>query len=144
MRFQHSIEINAPAGVAWSVMSDIPRWPEWTDTVISIHPEDAGPLRVGAKTKIVLRGAPKADWVVTEVRPGESFVWQSQMPGLTSIASHRLEPRSNGCSATLTIEFRGPAALFMRPFLKRTSVRNIAIEAAGLKRRSEELAKAAA
>jgi len=43
-----SIEIDAPATKVWKVFSDIARWPEWTESVERVVPQDGPDVRVGA------------------------------------------------------------------------------------------------
>lgn len=144
MHLETTIDIEAPASVAWAVLADIPHWPDWTSSVEAVEAADVRPLQPGSSAALNLRGAPQStDWIVTDARPGESFTWQTKALGLKSVAGHTIEPRPGGCRVKLSVEHHGPAALVLRPFLKRVTVRNLAAEAAGLKRRSEELSFAA-
>lgn len=144
MHLETSIYISAPASVAWAVLENVPQWPNWTDSVEAVESADVRPLRPGASAALALRGAPTADWVVTEVQPGESFTWEAKMRGVKSVASHVVEPRPDGCRVRLSVDISGPGALLLRPLVKRQAERNLAAEASGLKRRSEEISFAAA
>ena len=44
MEFVRRIDIDAPMDVAWAVMSDGERWPEWTASVTSVRRLDKGPV----------------------------------------------------------------------------------------------------
>ncbi len=143
MLIETEIDIDAPASVAWAVLTNIPQWPTWTDSVDSVESANVTPLRPGASAALSLRGGPTTEWVVTEVNAGESFTWEAKMLGVTSTAGHVVESRPGGCRVRLSVQHSGPGAMLLRPFLRRVTLRNLALEAAGLKRRSEELSFAA-
>ena len=139
MRYERSIHIAAPPGVVWAVMNDVARWPEWTPSVRSVEVCEPGPLRVGFAARLQVRGMPAATWVVTELTEGRSFTWVTRTPGARSVASHAIEPGTNGCVVTLAVEVRGFGAVLLRPLVARASRRNLRLEAEGLKQRAESL-----
>lgn len=121
MHIETEIDIDAPASVAWAVLTNIPQWPTWTDSVEAVESADVTPLRPGASAALSLRGGPTTDWVVTEVTAGESFTWEAKMLGVTSTAGHVVESRPGGCRVRLSVQHRGPGAVLLRPFLKRVT-----------------------
>jgi uncharacterized protein YndB with AHSA1/START domain len=135
--FEISVDIAAPPARVWSVMSDIERWQEWTSTVTSITRLDDGPLKVGARARIRQPKLPRADWTITSLREGHGFTWETRSPGVTIIANHFVEPASVGTRATLSLRFHGLLGPLIAWMTKGLNVRYLAIEAAGLKRRSE-------
>ncbi len=143
MHYERTLDIEAPPDVVWRVLTDVERWPEWTRSERSAKLETGGPLRVGSCAKLGVAGSPMHSvWEVTSLHEGRSFLWENSQPGLRNIAGHYLEPAGAGTRARLTIDMSGPLSVLMRPYLARVTRRNVAWEIEGLKRRSEELARA--
>jgi uncharacterized membrane protein len=134
-----SITIDAPIEVVWSVFTDIERWPTWASSFTSVELID-GPMRVGAKARIRQPRLPTVVWEVTKWEPGRSWTWTSTSPGACTEASHVLTRVGDRTIAEQSITWSGPlgrlAALVWRPLTRRY----LAIEAAGLKQRSEQVA----
>ncbi|MBI5949675.1 MAG: SRPBCC family protein [Chloroflexi bacterium] len=139
MRYERSIEIAAPPAVVWSILQDVSRWPEWTDSVRTVELIGDGPFGPGKRARLDVLGAPPAVWTVTAIDEGRSFTWESRARGVHTIAGHVIEPSGAGSRVTLTVEMSGLMASIFRPMIARVSRRNLAMEAEGLKRRSEGL-----
>jgi uncharacterized membrane protein len=131
-----SIDIAAPMARVWAVLSDVSRWPEWTDSVDSVD-LDGDALRVGSAARVKQPKLPPATWRVTELMPGRSFTWVARAPGLTSAGSHELEEFEGVTSARLSLRQSGPLAPLMRLLIGRLTERYVEMEARGLKQRSE-------
>jgi carbon monoxide dehydrogenase subunit G len=138
---ERGISINAPPAVVWSVMADVERWPEWTASIRSVEAFDGAELAVGRRYRIAARGVPAATWRVERVDDGRGFVWVTTS-GIRIIAGHTIEPEDGGCNVTLSIRTEGLLAALFGPAITRLSRRNMELEAEGLKRRSEERARA--
>jgi hypothetical protein len=144
MEFQISIDIDAPCDTVWTVMSDVERWPDWTPSVRHVRRLDTpGPFRAGSRAIVRQPKLPPALWTVTDLTPGRRFVWTSGLPGWWTTGDHRVEPLTRGSRATLGIQFSGLFARFGAPLMRGLVERYVRLEADGLKRRSEELARAA-
>lgn len=136
--FRIQVEIEAPAGRVWAVMRDVERWPEWTPTVTSVRLLDRGPLTVGSRAIIRQPKLPPAKWRVTELdEPNRSFTWVSRGPGVRVIARHWVEACGEGSRATLSLRFAGVLAGFFAFVTRGLNDRYLALEAKGLKQRSE-------
>jgi hypothetical protein len=138
VRFTSSIDIDAPPAVVWEVWSDIDRWPEWTASVSRVQPLAPGPLAVGLRARVEQPKLRPAEWQVTALDPGRSFVWVSRSPGLLATATHLVEPRGAGSRAVSTIDFAGPIGWLVGRFWGSLTQRYMDMEGAGLKARSEE------
>lgn len=138
---ERRISIDAPPHVVWSIMAGVERWPEWTESIRSVKPLDGAELAVGRRYRIAARGAPPATWRVDRVDDGRGFAWATTS-GVRIIAGHTIEPADGGCTVTLSIRTEGLLAALFGRAIARLSRRNIDFEAEGLKRRSEELARA--
>ncbi len=136
--FSITVQIAASPARVWQVMSDVERWPEWTPTVASITRTNAGPLRIGARARIRQRWWRPTDWVVTVLSEGRQFDWETRSVGMRVTAQHLVEPNAcGGARATLTVQFKGIIGGIVGRATGRMNRRLLALEADGLKRRSE-------
>ena len=138
--FSISIDIAAPPAVVWSVMSDVERWHEWTASITSVTRLDPGPLAIGARAHVRQPKLRPADFVVTELEPGTQFTWITKSPGVVATARHSVEPIAGGTRARLSVRFDGLLSAAIAWAFGRLTDEYLALEAAGLKRRSEERA----
>lgn len=139
MKQSVEVQIDAPPEHVWEVLTDVERWPEWTETVTSVTRLDEGPLTTNARARVEQPKLPPTEYVVTELSPGQSFTWVATSPGVRVIARHDVEssPRG-GTRVRLSVEQAGPLGKVMgRLFFKGLTDRYLAAEAAGLKARSE-------
>ena len=140
--FEISIDIAAPPDVVWGVMSDAERWHEWTASVRSIRLLDRGPLRVGTRALVKQPRFPPALWKVTALDPGRSFTWKSGAPGMWVYATHGVTAIPHGTRATLSLRYEGAIGGLFARLTRGITNRYLDLEASGLKRRSEEWARA--
>ena len=132
------IEIAAPAARVWEVLTDVERWPEWTETVTSVKRVDEGPLRSGSRAKIEQPKIPTTEYVVTELDDGRAFTWVASGPGVKTTARHAIDALDGHRSrVTLGVEQQGWLGRVMGRFYRGLTDRYLANEAAGLKARCE-------
>ena len=170
MEFQIGIDIDAPAAVVWSVMSDVERWPEWTSSVRHVRRwQRERPFAVGSRALVRQPGLPPAIWTVTSLTPGREFIWKAGLPGWWSVGGHRVDPigdvpasdsvsslanggQTGGANsgqeldtrrshAVLTLAFEGLFGRAFAPRLRGLVEDYVTREAHGLKRQSEALAR---
>jgi uncharacterized membrane protein len=136
--FKIDVEIKAPAERVWAVMRDIKRWPEWTPTVTRIRIIGGGPLALGSRAVIWQPKLPPAKWEVIELKEQErTFTWMTRAPGMRLTARHWVEVTRDGSRATLSIQFSGPLGGLLARLTRKLNERYLALEAKGLKERSE-------
>jgi uncharacterized membrane protein len=137
------IEIDAPATIVWDVFSDVERWPEWTASVTSLTGLDGSALATGKRFAIKQPGLQKMVWKVAEIEPGTSWTWVYRSPGVLVTARHYVTALPGGRTLVRQeLDQRGAlGALVARLTAKRTK-RFLAMEAQGLKARSEQLSRA--
>ena len=134
-----SITIDAPIEVVWSVFTDVERWPTWASSFTSVELID-GPMRLGAKARIRQPRLPTVVWEVTKWESGRSWTWATTSPGLRTEASHVLTRSGESTLAEQSISSSGLLGR-MAAFVWRSLTRRyLAVEAAGLKQRSEQVA----
>jgi uncharacterized membrane protein len=140
---EDSIEIAAPPELVWQVFSDVERWPEWTASVTSLAGLDGAELAEGRRFAIKQPGMPRLVWQVTDIQPGSSWTWVQRSPGGTVTARHYVSAQPGG--RTLVRQQLDQSgllgALIGRLMVKKTK-RFLAMEAQGLKARSEQLSRA--
>ena len=138
MKYEQSIDIDAPPHRVWSVMSDVERWPEWTQSITRAELVSSRPFGAGSRVRVKQPRLMAVTWTVTEFEPDAGFSWRAVVPGLTSDGLHRITPRREGGSTvTLTLDQRGPLAPVLRLLTAKLTRRYIDFEARGLKARSE-------
>lgn len=135
---QRSIDIDAPAATVWAVLTDVAHWPEWTESVSSVRRSRSGPLAVGEQVVVAQPRLPTLTYTITRVEDGRSFTWEAGSAVARGVGEHVLTPRiAGGCTATLRLTQRGPAARLVGVLLDRMTRRYVRMEAEGLKARSE-------
>jgi uncharacterized protein YndB with AHSA1/START domain len=137
VHYQVSAPIAAPVQQVWSVLTDVERTPEWSTSMTSVQRLDDGPFGVGSRVRIEQPRLPAAVWEVTELTPERSFTWATSRAGVTTSASHVLEPTDNGTRATLVLDQAGLLAGVVGLLLGSLTRRYVDTELAGLTARSE-------
>ncbi|WP_156688436.1 SRPBCC family protein [Mycobacterium sp. Marseille-P9652] len=140
---EDSVEIDAPPQLVWEVFSDVERWPEWTASVTSLKGLDGATLAVGKRFAIKQPGMPKLAWKVTNIEADSSWTWEVRSPGATTTARHDVIAQPGGRTLVRQKLDQGGAlgGLVGRLMAKKTK-RFLALEAQGLKARSEQLSRA--
>jgi hypothetical protein len=139
--YSSSIDIQAPPNVVWAILSDVEHWPNWTPTVTRLTKLTPGPLAVGMAARIIQPKLPPAVWRVTEIHDGRDFTWVNHRPGLRVVGSHAVEPRPDGgARVTVSIRFAGLLAPIVARLARGLNEDYLAMEAKGLKARSEAAA----
>jgi uncharacterized membrane protein len=139
--YTEHVSIAAPPAAVWAVMSDVQRWPTWTESVREVALLEGDALAVGAKARIRQPRLPVLTWTVDRFEAGRFFSWTTSSPGMTGVAEHGIEPRGQGSDVTLVIRQSGPAALLARLAFGGVTRRYLRMEAEGLKRAAEQRAR---
>ena len=143
MNIDITTNIAAPAGLVWTTIADVERWPEWTASVTSVRRLDEGALRVGSQARIKQPGFPAVVWTVTELADWASFAWEARSPGIHSVGTHTVSGDEDQSSIRLVISQTGPLSGVMGAVFGRRSTRYVQMEGAGIKARCEGAARAA-
>jgi len=95
------IEINAPVGTVWNLVSDVTKMPQWSPQCRAM--KALGPIRPGTRT-LNLNRRGLLFWpttaVITEVVPERKFAFR--IPVNTTVWSYELEPTATGTRLTET------------------------------------------
>jgi uncharacterized membrane protein len=136
---QHiAIDVAAPPHRVWDVLVDVERWPEWTESVTSVRPLDAGPLTVGSRFELSQPRLPTGTYTVTALEAGKAFTWEQRQPGSTVSAHHECTPLPDGGTRVeLKVVMTGTLGGIVGRLYRKLTERYLAMEAAGLKARAE-------
>jgi uncharacterized membrane protein len=138
MRFEKSIDINAPQQRVWDVLSDLDAWPARIDTVEAVELLTPAPVTKGSRVRLKQPKLPEGIWDVTVWDAPSYFEWTQKTGGITSVAGHRVEALGDGrARLTLTLDMRGLLIPVMALFYRGLTNRYMTLEAEGIKRASE-------
>jgi len=138
MRFDRSIDIDAPQQRVWDVLSDLERWPQRIETVDTLELLTPAPIATGTQVRLRQPKLPEGTWEVTVWDAPSYFEWRQKASGVTNVAGHRVEALGKGrARLTLTVELRGLLVpLFGRLYRDLTN-RYLTLECEGMKRAAE-------
>jgi hypothetical protein len=112
---------------------DIERWPRWIPIYSSVRRLDEGRLAVGSRAEVRQAGLSPATYVVTALRDGREFTWESTVAGVRTVARHAVEPGpSGGARLRLAIDQTGLLAGVVGMLLGKKIRRYVDLEAQGL------------
>jgi uncharacterized membrane protein len=138
VRFEESVEIDAPIDRVWTTFTDFEKWPSWTASVRAIESIDGGPLRLGMRLRITQPRLPTTTWTVSDVLDGRSWSWEARRLGARTVAEHRLDSVTQGSTRlTQVVRQTGPVGLLAGVIYARLTHRYLAMESSGLKRACE-------
>jgi uncharacterized membrane protein len=138
MRFEKSIEIDAPQQRVWDVLSDIEGWPQRIETVETAELLTPAPITTGSQVRLKQPKLPEGTWDITVWDAPSYFEWTQKTVGAASVAGHRVEALGEGRSRlTLTIDMRGFLIPIVAVFFKKLTNRYMNLEAEGMKRAAE-------
>jgi uncharacterized membrane protein len=138
MRFEESIEIDAPPQRVWEVLSDLEAWPQRIETVDVVELLTPSPLAKGSQVRLKQPKLPEGTWDITVWDGSSYFEWRQKSGGMTSVAGHRVDPLDDGRSRlTLTLDMRGPLIPIVALFYRGLTNRYMSLEAQGMKHAAE-------
>ena len=138
MRFEKSIEIDAPQQRVWDVLTALDAWPERIETVDVVELLTPAPLTKGSRVRLKQPKLPEGTWDITVWDAPSYFEWTQKAGGATSVAGHRVEALGEGrARLTLTLDIRGLLIPIMMLFYKDLTNRYMNLEADGMRRAAE-------
>jgi uncharacterized membrane protein len=138
VRFEKTIEIDAPQQRVWDVLSDLEAWPRRIETVDVVELLTPAPIGKGSRVRLKQPKLPEGIWDVTAWDAPSYFEWTQKTGGITSVAGHRVEAMSDGrARLTLTLDMRGFLIPVVALFYKGLTNRYMSLEAEGMKRAAE-------
>jgi carbon monoxide dehydrogenase subunit G len=117
MRFESSIDINAPAEKIWALVDKLEEWPQWMPSIKKIERISKGPLTQGSQLSVtakVSRLTVKLLMTITEFVPGRSVVMEGNALGTKLTRFYTLEPVNGKTKVTVGGEVSGLLAWLAR------------------------------
>lgn len=114
MRFESSIEIDAPVDRVWALVDTLEEWPQWMPSIKRIERISQGPLGVGSQLSVtakVSRLTVNLLMTVIEFVPERKVVMQGRALGTNLRRFYILEPVDNRTRVTVGGEVSGALAL---------------------------------
>lgn len=138
MRFEKSIDIDAPPARVWDVLSDIEAWPRRIETVDTVELLTPARLGTGSRVRLKQPKLPEGTWDITVWDAPSYFEWTQKTGGITSVAGHRVEALGEGrARLTLTLDMRGLLMPIIGRVYRDLTNRYMTLEAEGMKRAAE-------
>jgi uncharacterized membrane protein len=138
MRFEQSIDIDAPQQRVWDMLTDLDAWPQRIETVDLVELLTPTPLGEGSRVRLKQPKLPEGTWEITAWDAPSFFEWRQQSSGVTSVAGHRVEALDEGRSRLdLTLEMRGLLVPIFGRLYRGLTNRYMTLEAEGMKRAAE-------
>ena len=138
MRFEQSIDIDAPPQRVWDVLTDLQAWPQRIETVDVVELLTPAPIGEGSRVRLKQPKLPEGIWEVTVWRAPTFFEWRQQASGVTSVAGHRIEALEDGRSRlSLELEMQGLLIPIFGRLYRGLTNRYMGLEAEGMKRAAE-------
>jgi uncharacterized membrane protein len=138
MRFEKSIDIDAPKQRVWDVLSALEAWPQRIETVDTVELLTPAPITKGSRVRLKQPKLPEGIWDITAWDAPSYFEWTQKTSGITSVAGHRVEALGDGrARLTLTLDMRGFLIPIMLLFYKKLTNDYMNLEAEGMKRAAE-------
>jgi uncharacterized protein YndB with AHSA1/START domain len=138
MQFETTVEIAAPEQAVWAALTDIRRWPEWTEPMRDVRWIDDDGMRVGARARIKQPGTPPLTWTVSEIEAGRAFAWEASSPGVKTVGTHVVRAAGeHGSTLTLGLKQSGALAGLVGALTGARTRTFVQMEADGLKRAAE-------
>jgi uncharacterized membrane protein len=138
MRFEKSIDIDAPQQRVWDVLSALEAWPQRIETVDVVEILTPAPITKGSRVRLKQPKLPEGTWDITVWDAPAYFEWTQKATGTTSVAGHRVEALGEGrARLTLTLDMRGILIPIMVLFYKKLTNDYMNLEAEGMKRAAE-------
>ncbi len=130
--FEASAIVAAGPAAAWTALSNVTDWPNWTESMTTIEGPPAA-ITTGQAYTVKQPGMPRMVWTVSEVDDGHGFSWTAPSPGVTTVGRHWISTDGlGGTRIHLSVEQTGPLARLIGALTGRRTRRYLQMEADGL------------
>jgi len=117
MRFESSIDINAPANKVWALIDKLEEWPQWMPSIKKIERVSQGPLAVGSQLAVTAKVSGltvKLLMTVIWFVPERSVIMGGKVLGTKLTRFYNLEPVNGKTKVTIGGEVSGALAWLAR------------------------------
>jgi carbon monoxide dehydrogenase subunit G len=104
MRFESSIEINAPTTKVWALIDKLEEWPQWMPSIKKIERVSKGPLTVGSQLAVKAKVSGLTVTLlmkITEFVPERTVVMKGKALGTNLTRFYNLEPVNGKTKVTI-------------------------------------------
>jgi len=113
MRFDSSIDINAPAGKVWTLIDKLEEWPQWMPSIKQIERLSKEPLTVGSQLSVTAKVSGltvKLLMTIIEFVPERTVVMKGKALGTNLTRFYTLEPVNGKTKVTIGGDVSGALA----------------------------------
>jgi len=113
MKFESSIDINAPVEKVWALIDKLEEWPQWMPSIKKIERLSKEPLAVGSQLSVtakVSRLTVKLLMTIIEFVPERTVVMQGKALGTNLTRFYTLEPINGKTKVTIGGDVSGALA----------------------------------
>jgi carbon monoxide dehydrogenase subunit G len=113
MRFESSIDINAPAKKVWAMIDKLEEWPQWMPSIKKIERVSKGPLTVGSQLAVTAKVSGLTVTLlmtIIEFVPERTVVMQGKARGTNLTRFYNLEPVNGKTKVTIGGDVSGVLA----------------------------------
>jgi carbon monoxide dehydrogenase subunit G len=113
MRFESSIEINAPVKKVWALIDRLEEWPQWMPSIKKIERVSKGPLAIGSKLSVTAKVSGLMVTLlmtITEFVPERTVVMQGKTLGTNLTRFYNMEPVNGKTMVTIGGDVSGALA----------------------------------
>ena len=117
MRFESSIDINAPAEKVWALIDKLEEWPQWMPSIKKIERISKGPLTVGSQLSVTAKVSGltvELLMTITEFVPERTVVLEGKALGTKLTRFYTLEPVNGKTKVTIGGDVSGALAWLAR------------------------------
>jgi carbon monoxide dehydrogenase subunit G len=113
MRFESSIEINAPANKVWTLIDKLEEWPQWMPSIKKVERISKGSLGVGSQLSVTAKVSGLTVTLlmtITEFVPERNVVLEGKALGTKLTRFYTLEPVNGKTKITIDGDVSGALA----------------------------------
>jgi len=113
MRFESSIDINAPAEKVWALIDKLEEWPQWMPSIKKIERLSKGPLTAGSQLSVTAKVSGltvKLLMTIIEFVPERTVVLEGKALGTKLTRFYTLEPVNGKTKVTIGGDVSGALA----------------------------------
>jgi len=117
MRFESSIDINAPVEKVWALIDKLEEWPQWMPSIKKIERVSKGPLTVGSQLSVTAKVSgltAELLMTITEFVPERTVVLEGKALGTKLTRFYTLEPVNDKTKVTIGGDVSGALAWLAR------------------------------
>ena len=117
MRFESSVDINAPVAKVWALVDKLEEWPQWMPSIKKIKKVSEGPLGADSQLSVTASVSGftlKLLMTITKFVPERNVVLQGKVLGTRLTRFYTLEPVNGKTKLTIGGDVSGPLAWLAR------------------------------